>query len=264
MVSDVDNVNVRAEVEGLDGAEASVDVEVLDGTDEPAEATVSPEQLPASAAEATVSPEQLPASAAEATVSPEQLPAALEALLFAAGDPLSLELMSDCTGYPTAAVETVLRKMQEDYAKSSARGLWLREVKGSFVLSTKAELRELLSGLFKPRQLAPLTPAAYEVLAVVAYNQPVTRAQVEAVRGVNSDSLMTRLEERGLIANVGTLDAPGRPGLYETTQQFLLDMNLSSAQELPPMDMLMYSSLQALEQKLERAKQSVDQVAELD
>ncbi len=198
------------------------------------------------------------------SVSPESLPAALEALLFAAGDPLSLDVMAECTGYTAEVIEGVLHKMRDDYAKSSARGLWLREVKGAYVLSTTAELRDILAGLFKPRQLAPLTPAAYEVLAVVAYNQPVTRAQVEAVRGVNSDSLMTRLEERGLIANVGTLDAPGRPGLYETTQQFLLDMNLSSAQELPPMDMLMYSSLQALEQKLESAKQSVDQVSELD
>lgn len=197
-------------------------------------------------------------------ISPEHLPAALEALLFAAGDPLSLEVMAGCTGYSVEVVENVLHKMQDDYANSSARGLWLREVKSAYVLSTKAELRDVLAGLFKPRQLTPLTLAAYEVLAVVAYNQPVTRAQVEAVRGVNSDSLMTRLEERGLIANVGTLDAPGRPGLYETTQQFLLDMNLKSAQDLPPMEMLMYSSLQALEQKLEGAKQSVDQVSDLD
>lgn len=196
-------------------------------------------------------------------IAPELLPAALEALLFAAGDPLPPEIMAECTGYPTEEILPVLKKMAHDFLAQTGRGLWLREVKGSYVLSTKAELREVLAGLFKPRSNAALTQAAYEVLAVVAYNQPVTRAQVEAVRGVNSDSLMTRLEERGLIANVGTLDAPGRPGLFETTQQFLLDMNLDDAKNLPPMDMLMYSSLQALEHKLEQAQKSGDRVAEL-
>ena len=196
-------------------------------------------------------------------IAPEQLPAALEALLFAAGDPLNPEIMAECTAYPVEEILPVLKRMEEDYLAQAGRGLWLREVNGAYVLSTKAELREVLAGLFKPRTVAALTQAAYEVLAVVAYNQPVTRAQVEAVRGVNSDSLMTRLEERGLIANVGTLDAPGRPGLFETTQQFLLDMNLSDAKQLPPMDMLMYSSLQALEHKLEQAQKSGDHVAEL-
>lgn len=196
-------------------------------------------------------------------IAAELLPAALEALLFASGDPLSLLVMSECTGYAETEIKEVLIKLQEDYSNQNGRGLWLREVKGDYVLSTKPEFRDVLLGLFKPRSVTPLTQAAYEVLAVVAYNQPVTRAQVEAVRGVNSDSLMTRLEERGLIANVGTLDAPGRPGLYETSQQFLLDMNLSDAKNLPPMDMLMYSSLQALEQKLESAQQSADQVADL-
>ncbi len=199
----------------------------------------------------------------ERKLAPEHLPAALEALLFASGDPLAPDVMALCTGFEVSEIMPVLEKMREDYLEKNNRGLWLREVKGKFVLSTKPELREVLSGLFKPRSAAPLTQAAYEVLAVVAYNQPVTRAQVEAVRGVNSDSLMTRLEERGLIANVGTLDAPGRPGLYETTQQFLLDMNLEDAAQLPPMDMLMYSSLQALEQKLETAQRSGEQVKDI-
>lgn len=199
----------------------------------------------------------------ERAVAPEQLPAALEALLFAAGDPLTPAQMSACTGYAEGEIRAVLEKMREDYAAERGRGLWLRQVKEAFVLSTKPELKAALAGLFKPRALSPLTQAAYEVLAVVAYNQPVTRAQVEAVRGVNSDSLMTRLEERGYIANTGTLDAPGRPGLYETTQQFLLEMDLKDARDLPPMEMLMYSSLQSLEAKLEQAQKSGDTVNEL-
>jgi hypothetical protein len=90
-------------------------------------------------------------------------------------------------------------------------------------------------------------------LAIIAYNQPVTRAQVEAVRGVNSDSIISRLLERSLICEAGTMDAPGRPTLFATTEQFLMDFGLRSVKDLPPMEMLMYGTLRDFEESLEEA-----------
>jgi segregation and condensation protein B len=114
-------------------------------------------------------------------------------------------------------------------------------------------MKSVLQRLFQPRHRPPLSQAAYETLAIIAYNQPVTRAQVEAVRGVNSDSIMARLVERNLIMETGHLETPGRPILYATTEQFLLDFGLRSVKDLPPMEMLMYGTLRDFESSLEEA-----------
>jgi segregation and condensation protein B len=85
----------------------------------------------------------------------------------------------------------------------------------------------------EPRQKQALSQAAFETLSIVAYNQPVTRARIEAVRGVNSDSAVTRLVERNLIKEAGRLDAPGKPMLYETTEEFLRSFGFKSVKDLP-------------------------------
>ena len=106
--------------------------------------------------------------------------------------------------------------------------------------------------MFEPRSLPDLSPATYEALAVIAYNQPCTRSQVEAVRGVNSDSVINRLVERGLVAIVDYLDAPGRPALFATTERFLQQTGLSSPDELEPLELMMYGTLQDIEAQVER------------
>lgn len=181
------------------------------------------------------------------------LPAALEALLFAAGDPMSLDRLAAITGQDRQTLRRVLADCMERYRRDSRRGLLLREIDGDYLLCTKPEMQDVLERLFQPRNRPPLSQAAYETLAIIAYNQPVTRSQIEAVRGVNSDSIVSRLLERQLIREAGSLDAPGRPTLFETTDQFLLDFGLSSVDDLPPMEMLMYGTLRDFEATLEQS-----------
>ncbi|MGI6325615.1 MAG: SMC-Scp complex subunit ScpB [Saccharofermentanales bacterium] len=183
----------------------------------------------------------------------EDAPAALEALLFAAGDPLTIDKIRQITGLDRQTLERLLGQMAEGYDRDRRRGVMLREAEGSWFFCTKPEQADVLQRLFQPRHRPPLSQAAYETLAIIAYNQPVTRSQVEAVRGVNSDSIITRLMERNLINEAGSLDAPGRPTLFVTTDQFLIDFGLRSVKDLPPMEMLMYGTLRDFERSLEIA-----------
>lgn len=189
----------------------------------------------------------------EFRLAPEDAPAALEALLFAAGDPITAEKLQQITGLDRASLQQILQALGSRMARDRQRGLLLREVEGSYFFCTKPEQKQVLQRLFQPRHRPPLSQAAYETLAIIAYNQPVTRAQVEAVRGVNSDSIMARLVERNLILETGHLETPGRPILYATTEQFLMDFGLRSVKDLPPMEMLMYGTLRDFESSLEEA-----------
>jgi segregation and condensation protein B len=107
--------------------------------------------------------------------------------------------------------------------------------------------------MFSPKMHPPLSQASYETLAVIAYNQPVTRAQVESVRGVSSDSIISRLIDRGWIEECGNLDAPGRPALFKTSKQFLMEFGISSVDELPSMELMSYQTIRDLEDSLAKA-----------
>jgi len=120
-------------------------------------------------------------------------------------------------------------------------------------MCTKPQMKNIFERMFLPKSRPPMSQATYETLAVIAYNQPVTRAQVEAVRGVSSDSIISRLLDRGWISECGTLDAPGRPSLFETTQQFLMEFGIPSVSEMPAMDLMMYGTIRDLEDSLETA-----------
>jgi segregation and condensation protein B len=197
---------------------------------------------------------------------PEDAAAAIEALLFVSGDPLPLDRIAQVTGLEATVLKGILNTLAWRLEHDRQRGLLLREVEGSYFLATKPDMKDVLQRLFQPRQRPPLSQAAYETLAIIAYNQPVTRAQVESVRGVNSDSIMARLAERNLIQEAGHLDTPGRPILYTTTEQFLQDFGLRSVRELPPMEMLMYGTLRDLESSLENAagdrQMTIDQLVQ--
>lgn len=173
--------------------------------------------------------------------------ACAEALLFASGDPLPAAELAAILDLDEGAVTALMDRLRERYERDMNSGLCLKKVNDAYVLTTKEDCAECLSRFFRPSHLPALSNAAYETLAAVLYNQPVTRAQVEEVRGVNSDGIMTRLEERGLIESCGVLEQVGRPALYRVSQRFLLETGIESAEELPPIDLLMYGTIRDVE-----------------
>jgi segregation and condensation protein B len=186
-------------------------------------------------------------------LSRDELQCALEAVLFASGDPVSLERICEITGVEKNVAVEAMAMLADRYLRDTRSALSVRRLENDYVLCTKPEMKAILERFFRPRSRPPMSQATYETLAVIAYNQPVTRAQVESVRGVSSDSIISRLLERGWIQECGTLDAPGRPVLFETTQQFLMEFGIESVAEMPAMDLMMYSTIRDLEKSLEEA-----------
>ena len=127
----------------------------------------------------------------------QELPAALEAILFACGDPISLSRLQEITEIQQDVISHTLSKMIADYENNPWSGLQIRRLDDEYVMCTKPQMKNVLERMFLPKSLPPMSQATYETLAVIAYNQPVTRAQVEAVRGVSSDSIISRLLDRG-------------------------------------------------------------------
>ncbi len=175
----------------------------------------------------------------------DELKSLIEALLFAAAEPLALSNICQICDMSQARVMDILALLEEKYAAKDS-GLQLRSVEDKYYLATKSQWQEYLARLFRPEHRPALSNAAYEVLACIAYNQPCTRAQIEQVRGVNSDTLVSRLLERGLIEETGQLDLPGRPAVFSVTEHFLQEFGLKSVDDLPTQEMLMYDILNQL------------------
>ena len=164
----------------------------------------------------------------------ERFEAVVEALLFASGEPLALERIALITERPPAEVRVLLERM-EARLLGSKRGLLLREISGKYQLCTRPDLSRYVGKLFEIRQKHTLSQAAYESLSIVAYNANVTRAVIEKIRGVNSDSPIAKLLERGLIAEVGRANLPGRPMRYDVTDEFYRLFGFKSRSDLPDM-----------------------------
>lgn len=160
----------------------------------------------------------------------------LEAVLFAAGDAVSLEKLSEIIGQDKKTTASILSGMEMKY-KSSNRGIMLRQLDTKYQLCTKPEYEEYIALLGTGRKKQGLSQAAYEVLAIIAYHQPVTKAEVEHIRGVNSDNVISTLLEKNLICEAGRQDGPGRPKLYGTTEEFLRVFGFSSINDLPQLGM---------------------------
>ncbi len=156
----------------------------------------------------------------------------LESLLFAAGDSVPKDQLAEIMELSVEVVEQTADKLNEEYREKN-RGLRVLLLEDSYQLCTAESYFPYIQRLKEPRRKQNLSPAALETLAVVAYHQPVTRSSIEFIRGVNSDGPVNRLIERGLIEENGRLDAPGRPILYVTTQEFLRSFGLSSLSGLP-------------------------------
>lgn len=166
----------------------------------------------------------------------KEIESIVEGLLFASGDPLSLEKLAEILELDRKTTRLILNNMSVNY-QNSKRGIMLREIDGSYQLCTRFEHYDYIRKLFEPRQKQALSQAAFETLAIIAYNQPITRTKIEQIRGVNSDSAVIRLVERNLIREAGRLDSPGKPMLYETTEEFLRSFGFKAPSDLPVIDM---------------------------
>jgi len=165
----------------------------------------------------------------------DQLARQIEALLAAAEEPLSLDRICELTGCGTESAEQAVERIERELG-SGGHGIIVAKLAGGYRIVTDPELGSVVAQLFEGKRRSRLSRAALESLAVVAYRQPVTRAQIEAVRGVNSDSAVRTLLERDLIRITGREEVPGRPLLYGTTDSFLEYFGLSDLGHLPRMD----------------------------
>lgn len=163
-----------------------------------------------------------------------EIASALEAILFAAGDSVDLRRIAKVMGVEPWDVRQAAEKLSAEYEQRSS-GLRLVRMEESLQLVTAPEHSNLINRCLEKRPQPKLSPTALEVLSIVAYFQPVTRAYIEQVRGADSSYTVAMLSQRGLISPCGRLEAPGRPQLFGTTEQFLRVMGISSLEELPPL-----------------------------
>lgn len=161
------------------------------------------------------------------------LAAQVEALLFVADEAVTVQRLAEALQADLAAVEEALTGLRERLAR---RGLRLQRKGDRVQLITAPELAPLVERFLGLEHTDTLSPAALETLAIVAYSQPITRAQIEAIRGVNSDTVLRTLLRHGLIQEVGRLERAGRPILYGTTMEFLQVFGLEDLGDLPPLD----------------------------
>lgn len=162
------------------------------------------------------------------------LAAQLEALLFVAAEPVTNQQLAAALETTTTAVEQGLRALEESLA---TRGLRLQRHGGRVQMTSAPEHAELIERFLGLEATTRLSRAALETLSIIAYQQPVTRPQVDEVRGVNSDSMMKSLLSKGLIMESGRTDGPGRPILYSTTPEFLQHFGINSIRDLPQLDL---------------------------
>ena len=161
----------------------------------------------------------------------KKLRAAVEAMLFAYAEPIGADKLAQALQMPVSSVEPVLAAVA---ARLPECCLCLLHLNTHWQLATKADFAEPVRRVLDTRRSVPLGPAAMETLTVIAYNQPVSRAFIEQVRGVDSSSSVSGLLEKGLIEEAGRLDLPGRPVAFRTTDVFLRCFGLSSLDDLPP------------------------------
>lgn len=157
----------------------------------------------------------------------------IEAVLFAAGYPVTYTKLGKVLNMTEARVKTIVKNMVEEYGEESQRGIILLALPDSAQLCTKECYSSQIKEALGIKRGGNLSASSLEVLATVAYNQPVTRAYIDTVRGVDSAYAINSLSEKGLIEACGRLDAPGRPVLYRTTDDFLRCFGLLSLDELP-------------------------------
>lgn len=161
---------------------------------------------------------------------------AIEGILFAAGEPVKAAKLAAVLDTDLETVKEAVRLLKYNY-DTELRGIMIIELDDGYQLCSRPEYYAYIQEILGEQRRQALSNAAMEALAIVAYKQPITRGQVEFIRGVNSDGAMNRLIERDLIEETGRLEAPGRPILYSTTQNFLRCFGLKSPKDLPEVDL---------------------------
>lgn len=156
----------------------------------------------------------------------------LEAILFVAAEPVTAAQLAATLDVAASVIERGLNELDDSL---STRGLRLQRHAGRVQLTTAPQLAELIERFLGLEATTHLSRAALETLAIIAYQQPVTRPQIDAIRGVNSDSMLKSLLNKGLILETGRADGPGRPILYSTAPEFLQHFGLNSILEIPPL-----------------------------
>ncbi|HYM50183.1 MAG TPA: SMC-Scp complex subunit ScpB [Candidatus Limnocylindrales bacterium] len=167
-----------------------------------------------------------------AVVESTDLSGALEAVLFTLNRPVTMLELRDILQAGIHDVEAAVATLAQ---RLEGRGLMLQRHQDQVQLVTDPAQADVVRRVLRPEYPARLSPAAYETLAIIAYRQPLTRARIEEIRGVNCEAVLENLEEKELIAEVGRLEAPGTPRLFGTTMRFLQILGLRSLDELPPL-----------------------------
>ena len=163
-----------------------------------------------------------------------EIEAIIEGILFAAGEPVAIDRLAAVVGAERADVEKAALALSDGY-DYDRRGIRLIRLEDSLQLCTRTEYADYIRRALETRKAPQLSQAALEVLAIIAYRQPVTKAYIEQVRGVDSSNTVNTLAEKGLIEECGRLDVPGRPMLFRTTDDFLRSFGLSGVADLPPL-----------------------------
>ena len=168
----------------------------------------------------------------ECRMSIEKTEAAIEAILFTKGESVEAEKIAVAIEHDVDTTVKIIHNMMDKY-ENEDRGIKIIELEGSFQLCTKEEYYDNLIRICSQPRRYTLTDAALETLSIIAYKQPVTKIEIEKIRGVNSDRSVNKLVELELVKEVGRLDAPGRPMLFGTTEEFLRTFGVGSIDELP-------------------------------
>ena len=179
---------------------------------------------------------------------------AIESMLFVSGEPLSLRDLSNNLEIKDNIIEEIIKEMMNEYEEKS-RGIRLISINAAYQLVTKSENSDYIQKLLKKNKRHSLSQASIESLAIIAYKQPITRIDIDEIRGVKSESAIQKLVEKGLIKDIGRLEVPGRPILYGTTDEFLRQFGLETLKELPSLDLYSdkeaKSSMEVLNQALQ-------------
>ena len=182
----------------------------------------------------------------------EKLQGAIEAILFTMGDSVELEKIAAAIGHDEETTRKLIHNMMDRY-EAESRGIRIIELDNSFQMCTKKEMYEYLIRVAKQPKRYVLTDVLLETLSIIAYKQPVTKLEIEKIRGVKSDHAVNKLVEYGLVEETGRLEAPGRPLLFGTTEEFLRRFSVHSLDELPRLN----------EEQIEHFKEEAEDEAQL-
>lgn len=214
----------------------AIDQDLTNSSEEQNAINETPEEITLSGEDALRFAESLEKEAVESAKERlSEQEAIAEALVFASGEPVKIDSIAIAINTDKKEAYKVMDSLVERYQRRCG-GIMLRKIDKSYLFCTRPELGENLRPFFERSTGSGLSRAAMETLAVVCYNQPVTRAGIEYVRGINSDGVLVRLIEKGLVEECGRSDSPGRPILYGTTTKFLQALGVESIKELPKVE----------------------------